>query len=146
MHLVDTSVWIHVLRRPGTARIQQLLRPLIVGGNAAITEWILLELMVGVRTTESAESLIRKMEPLHRLTFPSGKWNEAWRLAVSLRKEGVSASAGDCFISVVAIAYEATLVHCDGDFELIARHSKLRTIDWTAHAPTARRALRSPNA
>ncbi len=139
MHLVDTSVWIHVLRRPGIARIQQLLKPMIVGGNAAITEWILLELMVGIRTSESADSLIRKMEPLHRLPFPAEKWNEAWKLATSLRKEGISASASDCFISIVAIAHEATLVHCDADFELIAGHSKLQTLDWTPHASTLKK-------
>jgi predicted nucleic acid-binding protein len=112
---------------------------MIVGGNAAITEWIMLELMVGIRTSENAESLIRKMEPLHRLAFPAEKWNEAWNLATNLRKEGVSPSASDCFISIVAIAHEATLVHCDADFELIAEHSELQTIDWTAHASTPKR-------
>jgi hypothetical protein len=107
---------------------------MIVGGNAAITEWIMLELMVGIRTSENAESLIRRMAPLHRLPFPAAKWNEAWNLATRLRKEGISPSASDCLISIVAIAHEATLVHCDADFELIAQHSKLQTIDWTAHA------------
>ena len=134
MQLVDTSVWIHVFRRQRTiTAIQQLLKPLILSGNAAITEWIILELMAGIRTSEKTESFLRKMDSLPRLPFPPEKWNHAWNLAANLRKKGISPSAADCFISTVAISHDVPLVHRDTDFELIAKHSELRTVDWTAH-------------
>ena len=44
MPLVDTSVWIHAFRPGGNASIRSLLRPLIVSRDAAVTEWVLLEL------------------------------------------------------------------------------------------------------
>lgn len=134
MQLVDTSVWIHALRRPGNPKIQELLKPLVISGSAAITEWIVLELMVGIRTSENANDLIRKMTPLPRLSFSSEKWNQAWTLAAGLRKKGVSPGAADCFISTIAITHNVPLVHCDADFEQVAKHSDLRTIDWTIYA------------
>ena len=134
MLLVDTSVWIHALRRPGSPKIQELLKPLLLRGEAATTEWIILELMTGIRTTEKAEALSRQMEPLHRFSFGAENWLDAWMLAAKLRKQGVSPSASDCFISTVAIAHNIELAHCDGDFEAIAKHSRLRTLDWTSFA------------
>jgi predicted nucleic acid-binding protein len=44
MYLVDTSVWIHALRPSGNNAIQSLLKPIIVEGDAAVTEWILIRI------------------------------------------------------------------------------------------------------
>ena len=134
MQLIDTSVWIHALRRqPTVTPIQELLKPLTLSGSAAITEWVILELMAGIRTSEKADTFLRKMENLPRLGFLPENWNQAWTLAGELRKKGITPSAADCFISTIAIGHSVPLVHCDTDFELIAKHSKLRTVDWTAH-------------
>jgi len=59
MHLVDTSVWIHALRPSGSAAVRERLRPLILNGEVAVTEWILLELMTGLRSSEKKESLLQ---------------------------------------------------------------------------------------
>ena len=129
--LVDSSAWVHSLRRSGSSKVQELIRPLITNAEAAITEWVILELMAGIRNSETAESLLRKMEPLPRLSFSPENWKPAWTLASHLRKKSVTAGAADCFLATVAIAHEVPLVHCDKNFELISRHSNLRTIDWS---------------
>ena len=132
MHLVDTSVWIEALRASGSRRIQEELEPMVVAGDAALTEWIILELMVGIRSNESPESLLKRLAPVHRLPLPEDRWPLAWDLAARLRKKAVTPSAADCIIATVAISHRVTLLHCDRDFELIAKHEKgLQTLDWT---------------
>jgi len=131
MHLVDTSVWIEFLRPTGSRAIQQELRPLIRGGHVAVTEWIILELMTGLRSDDRASTLLDRFAPLHRLSLPAHAWARAWDAAARLRRKGVSPSAADCLIATIATLHGATLVHCDTDFELIARHVELRTMNWT---------------
>jgi hypothetical protein len=131
--LVDTSVWIEFLRPSGSREIQRRLGPLIRGGQVAITEWIVLELMTGLRSTERPAVVLGRFEPLERLPVTGSGWKAAWTLAGQLRRKGVSTSAADCLIATVAIGGEARLVHCDSDFELIAAHSKLKTLDWSVY-------------
>jgi predicted nucleic acid-binding protein len=133
VYLVDTSVWVEFLRRSGSRAIQTQLRPLVLNGDVALTEWIVLELMTGLRASEKPGVLLEGLAAVHRLSFPEDGWRAAWNLAAGLRKRGVTPSAADCYIATVAIAAEVTLIHCDGDFEAIANQSALRTIDWTAH-------------
>ena len=139
MHLVDTSVWIHALRPTGNATIRSLLKPLIISGDTAITEWILLELMSGLRAGESADVLLKWFSPIPRISFEPAWWQAAWDTAARLRKNGISPSAADCFIATVAVRHPLTLIHCDADFEDLKRHSDLQTLDWTAQLGKARR-------
>ena len=131
VHLVDTSVWIEGLRPHGSLSIQSLLKPLIVSGQTAITGWIILELMTGLRSGERKESLLQWLAPISRLTFESSWWDDAWEHAARLRKAGVSPTAADCLIATVAIKHDVSLIHCDGDFEAMKPTLALRTIDWT---------------
>jgi predicted nucleic acid-binding protein len=132
VQLVDTSVWIEFLRPSGSRDVQLKLQPLIRSGNVALTEWIILELMTGLQSTERASSLLDRLAPVHRLTLPKDGWSHAWNLAARLRKKGVTPSAADCLIATVCVLHGATLVHCDADFERIAHHGELQTTDWTA--------------
>ena len=132
MHLVDTSVWIEFLRPSGSPEIQRRLKPLIQTGTIALTEWIILELMTGLRTTEQAKALLAQLAPVHRLSLPEDGWPKAWDLAARLRKKGITPSAADCLIATVAATHAATLIHCDFDFELIAQPAGMKTINWIA--------------
>lgn len=133
MYLVDTSVWVHALRPSGSLPIQTLLKPLIVNGDTAITEWILLELMTGLPKSQSPEFLLQWFTPVHRLSFESSWWPKAWNHAASLRRRGVSTAAADCLIATVAMEHHACLVHCDTDFESMKTVLPLDTLDWTSH-------------
>lgn len=131
MYLVDTSVWIHALRPSGHPAIQSQLKPLIVNGETAVTEWILLELMTGLTKTERPETFLRWFLPVVRLSFQPAWWDKAWQHAAQLRQHGVSPSAADCFIATVALEHSATLIHCDRDFEAMKIALPLQTLDWT---------------
>jgi len=136
MYLVDTSVWIHGLRPEGSAVIRSRLRPLILAGETAITEWIILELMTGLRGNERRASLLQRLEPVHRLPRPftvawERTWPRAWDHTALLRRRGVSPTAADCLIATVAIEHQVSLIHCDADFEAMKRALPLQTVDWS---------------
>ena len=133
MYLVDTSVWIHALRPAGEPSIRSLLKPLIVNGETAVTEWILLELMTGLRAGERKETLLHWFAPVPRLPFDVSWWEEAWDHAARLRKRGISPTAADCLIATVAINHHVVLIHCDADFEAMKPWLPLESIDWTAN-------------
>lgn len=133
MYLVDTSVWVHALRPAGDARIRALLQPLILGGETALTDWIVLELMTGLSKSEEANTLLQRFEPLPRLSFDAAWWAKAWAHAAALRKRGVTPTAADCLIATVALEHRVTLLHCDSDFEAMKPVIPLRTMDWTGH-------------
>ena len=132
MVLVDTSVWIHALRPLGSPEIQSRVKPLILNGEASLTDWILLELMTGLRKQDQAEQLLDYFSPLSRIPFEQAWWPKAWNLAAILRRKGVSPSAADCLIATTAMEHDLTLLHCDNDFEYIKRHSSLKTLNFTA--------------
>lgn len=129
MYLVDTSVWVHALRPGGQPGIKSRLRPLIIAGEAAVTEWSLLELITGLWKSESQETLLGWFEPIQRLDFRS--WQQAWANAARLRRRGISVTAADCLIATVAIDHKVPLVHCDADFEQMKGVLPLTTEDWT---------------
>lgn len=133
MYLVDTSVWIHALRPSGHPKIRELLQPLILEGETALTEWIILELMTGLAKSEHAESLLKRFEPLARLTFDPAWWPRAWEHAARLRRKGISPAAADCLIATVAMEHRVPLLHCDSDFEAMKAVLPLSTADWTVH-------------
>jgi predicted nucleic acid-binding protein len=133
MYLVDTSVWIHALRPRGNAEIQARLKPLIVDGQTAVTEWILLELMTGLVKSEQPASLLKWLTPVPRLPFNSEWWDRAWDIAGRLRRHGMSPSAADCLIATIAMEHQITLIHCDTDFEAMKSILRLQTFDWTKY-------------
>jgi predicted nucleic acid-binding protein len=133
MYLVDTSVWVHALRPAGHAGVRALLKPLIVSGETAVTDWILLELTTGLLASERKESLLQWFAPIPRLPFEERWWDVALDHTARLRKGGVSPAAADILIATTAIKHRVTLLHCDADFEAMKPALPLQTLDWTPH-------------
>ena len=134
MYLVDSSIWIHAFRPAGNAEIQARLKPLIVEGQTAVTEWILLELMTGLVKSQQPSTLLQWFAPVPRLPFnPEWWWEIAWELAGSLGRHGVSPSAADCLIVTTGMKHEVTLIHCDTYFEAMKPTLRLQTLDWTKY-------------
>ena len=137
MYLVDSSIWIHALRPAGNTEIQARLKPLIIEGQTAVTEWIILELMTGLLKSQQPSSFLQWFAPVPRLPFDPKWWDHAWDLAGKLRRHGVSPSAADCLIATIAIKHQVTLIHCDTDFEAMKPILRLETLDWTQYLRTS---------
>ena len=126
--LVDTSVWIDYLRAvdPGRAA----LRELIGGGHAALTDIVLLELLVGPTDEGRAEALSRFLsgfELLHQVSPVDAEAAAALHRACRRAGETPRARA-DCLVAAVAIRHGVPVLHADRDFDVVARHSELQVL------------------
>ena len=124
MFLVDTSVWIDYLNGRQTGPVANLRDALTNRRPVALTEFIYLEILQGVRDLGTfgrvQRSLARQtfLGPLRRLRT----YSDAARLYRRCREAGITPrSTLDCLIAIIAIEHRAWLLHDDRDYEQIAR-------------------------
>lgn len=123
MILVDSSVWIDLLRRrttPQTGRLRQLL----ADNQAAITSVIYQEILQGGSSQENFATL---RDYFGTQTFllpldPLTTYEAAAALYYHCRRQGVTPrSPHDCLIAQIAIEHKVPLLHNDQDYVQLAR-------------------------
>ena len=124
--LVDTSAWICFFSRRGFEDIKKTLSTLLDEDRAAIAGPILVELIQGTRTTEEKETIKKLIRGIHWLSVSDDHWHKAAEMAFALRRKGVTSSAIDTLIAILAIDYRCLLLNKDSHFELIAGNSSLK--------------------
>jgi predicted nucleic acid-binding protein len=120
--LLDTSCWIEYLRDTGSPACAEVDRLLRRPQSLATTEPIVMELLAGAPT----QSALRDLETLTAgLALLSVDITVDYHDAAAIYR--VARSAGrtirrmnDCLIAAVAARTNATLVHRDADFDIIA--------------------------
>lgn len=120
--LVDTSVWVELLRgtgSPAARRLRGLLRER--PDDVAVTDPVAMELLAGARSSalSQVEHLVAglpvlRVDPV--LDFPAAA--AAYRAA---REAGRTVrSLVDCLIAVVAVRHDAELLHRGADYDVLA--------------------------
>jgi len=120
--LIDTSAWILALQRGGSQTARETVARLLSEGTAATTGIIMLELLSGAKTQKEFRELQVDMKALIQLEATPRTWEEACRLAYTLRRKGVTVPATDVLVMTVAVEGHCTLLHADQHFELMAEH------------------------
>ena len=128
MILVDSSAWIEEIRRTGSASHRSLARLLKHRADIATTEPVMMELLAGVGSVQELHETRARL-----LAFPilrvgglatyeraAAVWRECRVAGDQLRNKV------DCLIAAVAIREDASVLHQDRDFDVIARHTPLR--------------------
>jgi hypothetical protein len=127
--LIDTSAWVEYLRKTGSPAGTAVRRAL----NDQVgltTDHILLEILAG--TTDPArvaawERLLARCEFVPQEVRRDAEL--AARLYRDCRRAGESPSQlTDCLIAAVAIRCDVPVLHCDRDFDVIARHTDLQVV------------------
>lgn len=120
MILVDTSVWIAVLR-DRTGRSRDVLETALDGDEAVLTRFHQLELLQGARDEREWTLLREHLDVQEYLECGPETWPAAARIFFDLRRVGKTArSPIDCCIAQIAIDHGVLLLHHDRDFETIA--------------------------
>ncbi len=119
MTLIDTSAWVEALRRSGLPQFKERVREIMLAGQAAICEMVVLELWNGARGEEEKRSLRLILEQLKLLPISSEVWEASYELARNLRVRGITIPAQDVLIAATARYYDAELYHNDSHFALI---------------------------
>jgi len=122
--LVDTSVWIELLR-DGSKRAA--FERALAGDDVALTRFTQMELLQGCRDEGDWRLLETHLEGQEYLPMSDGSWGLAARIYFDLRRVGKTVrSTIDCCIAQMAIENDVALLHQDRDFETIATVRSLR--------------------
>jgi predicted nucleic acid-binding protein len=135
-YLVDTSVWISVLRPRPIQPLRNRIDELFQGDAIATTGMIRLELLSGAKTAPEFGKLAFVTEMVHQLPATDSTWTRAAELAFALRRRGLTLGSADILIAAVAIENDAVLLHADAHFEHIAQHSELKTESYVEYLGT----------
>lgn len=129
--IVDTSVWIDVLRNNSTPKAEFLKKYISAGKQPYITPTILQEVLQGVSDEERYKHVKEGILANKLLTLdPVEAAIGAAELYRSLRKKGVTIRRpNDCLIAYYALVHDLPVLHNDVDFDQIARHTALRVVD-----------------
>lgn len=120
MILVDTSVWIEVLKDK-TGKIVREFRKKTGSQVIVFSRFIQLELLQGAKDELEWKRLDEYLETQYFLEAAPDTWRRASRIYFDLRRSGITVrSPIDCCIASIAIEAPALLLHRDRDFEKIA--------------------------
>jgi predicted nucleic acid-binding protein len=124
--LVDTSVWIEVFRKPSRVRLEQA-----VDFEDVVTCLpVIQEVLQGFRD-ERAFLLAR--EAMHALPIVESPiagpvFDQAVGLYRAARRAGLTVRSGvDCLIAACALRHRLEVLHCDRDYDTLARVSPLQS-------------------
>ncbi len=130
VNLIDTSVWIALLRGHDTAATR-LLRRWLLRGVTCIAPVILQELLQGARGEKELIRLETHFGELPMLEATKKAHAAAGALYARLRWQGVTVrSPHDCLITAVAVEHDVPLLTLDRDFRaIVAIEPALRLVE-----------------
>ena len=126
MIVIDTSAWIEFLRDTGSPvciRVDQLL-----GGDVATCDPIRMEVLAGARDERHLVDLRRLLARASVIPTQPTDYEEAAALYRICRRKGETVRRLiDCLIASITIRAGLPILHADADFEVLARHTDLRS-------------------
>ena|SRR5437867_2472249 len=119
--LVDSSLWVHQLRKSGDPLKRDRVNELLRTGLAAWCPIIRLELWRGV-VNDAERKVLRHYESLlPDYEISAAVWEHAIRLADGSRDAGVTAPLADFLIFACARVHELELEHDDAHFDQLEK-------------------------
>jgi hypothetical protein len=123
--LVDTSAWVEFLRDTGStvcARVDELL-----DDEIATCHPVRMEVLAGARDERHLGDLRGLLARGSLIPTEPSDYEEAAALYRACRRRGETVrKLIDCLIGATAIRTSTPILHADGDFEILARHTSLQ--------------------
>ena len=126
--IVDTSAWIEFFRPKGDAKLREEVKRLIAEAGILLPGIIKAELPRGARSAEGYERLDELLKGLTYLPVAEDFWERLWRFSFDLLRKGIVVPLADAYIALLAIENNASLLHCDQHFDLVARKTNLNVL------------------
>lgn len=121
MILVDSSVWIEVLRKTESRADRTFRRLIHEETPLATTEAVVGEVLAGARDELDHVRMRRRLHALRFLTIGGLPGVErAARLSQICRSHGFTPGFADCLVGAPALAAGAAVLHADSHFDAIA--------------------------
>ena len=130
MILVDTSVWIEILKDK-TGRKSRVFKRIIENEIYVLSRFNQLELLQGAQNQKEWDLLDTYLSTQIYLETSDVTWPAAARIYFDLMRKGLTVySPIDCCIAQLAIEHGALLLHHDNDFVNIAKVCPLMQKAW----------------
>lgn len=121
MILVDTSVWIEIMRDK-TGKVVSAFQERIRNHWVCLSRFNQLELLQGALNEKEWGLLDDYLSTQYFLETTTQTWREAARIYFELRTRGITVrSPIDCCIAQLAIENKTLLLHRDRDFDMICK-------------------------
>lgn len=121
MKLIDSSSWIHALRKDGDPAIRARVRLLLVDDEAAWCDIIRVELWRGVSKKKEISFLKELEKSIRLLPITAEVWDHACELAQKCRVQGTPIPTTYIIIEACARFHKVGLEHSDKHFEIIGK-------------------------
>lgn len=129
MTLVDTTVWIDFFTGKANPQVAVLDLLISEGQDICICGMVLTEVLQGVREDKQYKQIHTYFQNLIYLNMTQTMHLHAANIYRSLRKQGITIRKPiDCMIASLAITHNIQILHNDRDFEPIAKHCHLKTV------------------
>lgn len=125
MTLVDTSSWIHFLRRNGDAVVKKRVSDLLNEGSAAVCPVVLAELWMGARSGKDRSDVQELQDVLPCLEMDVRVWEASNRLASACCRKGTPVPTSDLLIAACAFAHDTAIEAVDRHFLILAKYRVL---------------------
>lgn len=129
MTLIDTSAWVEYLRATGSEAHLGVRQVLHADAEVHTTDVVVMELVAGARDDDHLAQLRRLIGRCRYVPVEGlGDYETAAALYLQCRRAGSTVRAlTDCLIATVALRAELAVLHSDRDFDVLARHTGLKT-------------------
>ncbi len=128
MILVDTSVWVEILRGQ-KKKVRETFLDIVADEPYGLCRFTQLELLQGAKDEREWRLLNEYLVSQYYLEVNEDTWGKAARIYFELRRRGITVNSPiDCCIAQIALDEKALLLHRDRDFEKIARVRPLATL------------------
>ena len=117
--LVDTSSWVHQMRRKAEPAVRARVEQLLAIGLAAWCPIVRLELWAGVSTEQERAALRDYEQRIPELSINEEIWQSACELADRCRKAGKRVPANDLLITACARYHAVELESADAHFDFL---------------------------
>ena len=124
--LVDTSAWLHALRKESAPAVKSRVDELLKDNMVVTTAMIKLEILGGTKTDEEFKRLKNYLDALDDLEISGQQWEKTYELSFSLRRKGLTIPYTDILMAACALTADLTLMHVDAHFDVISKQVGLK--------------------
>jgi predicted nucleic acid-binding protein len=126
--VVDTSVWIDLLRGVESPTVSRCVELIEDGAPIALTDVVLAEILQGLSSEREARLVERHMRAFPTLRLEGlDDFSLAAQLYRTAREAGVTIGKTiDCLIAAPCVRTGASLLHADADFDRLATCTPLK--------------------
>jgi predicted nucleic acid-binding protein len=119
MILVDTSCWVHFLRKDGNPQTKEKVLQILGEGSAVTCPVVLAELWMGAGSQKDQEDVSKLQGVLPCLLISGQVWEKSYDLAKACRKNGTPVPASDLIIAACAFYHGAHVEAVDKHFSVL---------------------------